>query len=719
MVNNKITIYSFQSTVHKMAERSEKKKRAKAKDNSAVVSATPEVQADEGSKALLREFMHSKKLLKTLQAFDSEQPRGETTIESRALMADLMLLTDLQKRNKARTEPLKSLLEVICDHRITRKNDAATDPSHLDSDAEEHFASPLIAKQDELEATLASVQEKKDSIAAMDNTLDAHEKKQQEQKKKAKKEKGEDKKKKDKEKGKGKEKEGKKDEKRKKKKMLSIDELLEGGDKRTQQKGASTHKEKTDWNELTRGRNDNNEVSAEQDEQRRYREEVERAAGLFNDSPALESQSANHSSPSEEDSDDYERDLNALSAMPQSQPKQMNWDIDPTQEEAAPDTDTAATTFAKQEEDDPFMPKRKTVHGRPVGPAIATKLKTLLCGRIRVPDSWCQQGFYFSEHVPYGMIQNTGGPCGLLAVIQARVVKHLYFSSTRQLQRAADGAELITSEQQKNALVESLCETFLGVAKGGSVVLVIPPDLELGEEQKETLPCSRIDFESWRSVTVGRDAGSVRQVLNENFTFFSAKRGLGMMCFLISIIFTRGGVDPLASDMDAGVVSEGSLIVCHQYSSQELVSLLLYGKAHSNVFDGIKDMSSGRDKMVLRGAPAQCDVGLLTYQEYTRDIQVGLYLKDPVYPIWIVWNESHYCVAFCKEMPKGGVQKSEKSDVFYYDQLGMQDEEYRLTVDPTSKVDIVRKANDLTPFMDDILRTREQWDGYDFSPFSV
>jgi ubiquitin carboxyl-terminal hydrolase MINDY-3/4 len=41
-------------------------------------------------------------------------------------------------------------------------------------------------------------------------------------------------------------------------------------------------------------------------------------------------------------------------------------------------------------------------------------------------DSWCQ-GFYFDEKIKYGIFQNKGGPCGILATVNAFFLKHLLF----------------------------------------------------------------------------------------------------------------------------------------------------------------------------------------------------------------------------------------------------------------------------------------------------
>ena len=44
----------------------------------------------------------------------------------------------------------------------------------------------------------------------------------------------------------------------------------------------------------------------------------------------------------------------------------------------------------------------------------------------RFYDSW-GQGFYFDQNIHYGIFQNQGGPCGILATVQAFFLKHLLY----------------------------------------------------------------------------------------------------------------------------------------------------------------------------------------------------------------------------------------------------------------------------------------------------
>lgn len=47
-------------------------------------------------------------------------------------------------------------------------------------------------------------------------------------------------------------------------------------------------------------------------------------------------------------------------------------------------------------------------------------------GKGHLHDSW-KQGFYFDKNIKYGIYQDQGGPCGILATVQAFFLKHLLY----------------------------------------------------------------------------------------------------------------------------------------------------------------------------------------------------------------------------------------------------------------------------------------------------
>ena len=61
--------------------------------------------------------------------------------------------------------------------------------------------------------------------------------------------------------------------------------------------------------------------------------------------------------------------------------------------------------------------------------------------------------------------------------------------------------------------------------------------------------------------------------------------------------------------------------------------------------------------------------------------QVGTYLKVPRLPIWVVCSESHFSVLFALNKDLLNNWRAERRfDLYYYDGLGGQGSEIRLTI---------------------------------------
>ncbi|XP_031951451.1 probable ubiquitin carboxyl-terminal hydrolase MINDY-4 isoform X5 [Corvus moneduloides] len=181
-------------------------------------------------------------------------------------------------------------------------------------------------------------------------------------------------------------------------------------------------------------------------------------------------------------------------------------------------------------------------------------------------------------------------------------------------------------------------------------------------------------------------------------------------CVLQQLIFadSNRNRDPrVRNDFD---VLTNRLIGSHGYCTQELVNLLLTGKAVSNVFNNVIELDSGNGNItILKGITSRSDIGLLSLFEHYDVCQVGCYLKTPKFPIWLVCSESHFSVLFCLEKDLLSDWKTgRRFDLYYYDGLANQDEEIRLTVD-TTQVCPENKENDLTPPLEHCIRTK--WQG--------
>ena len=100
--------------------------------------------------------------------------------------------------------------------------------------------------------------------------------------------------------------------------------------------------------------------------------------------------------------------------------------------------------------------------GKPIEMEEAIALKTLILGsgRKNYPEGWPGQAFSFQnkEDLQFGLVQNRGGPCGVLAVIQAFILKNLLFKD-------GEMANLKPSKgQREKALVRTLTQILLNVS---------------------------------------------------------------------------------------------------------------------------------------------------------------------------------------------------------------------------------------------------------------
>jgi hypothetical protein len=196
---------------------------------------------------------------------------------------------------------------------------------------------------------------------------------------------------------------------------------------------------------------------------------------------------------------------------------------------------------------------------------------------------------------------------------------------------------------------------------------------------------------------------------------FGVPRGTGVVAVLFSVVLSRGMragsgaggsasaggsgaelVGGVETDMDSWAGGENQLIGGHNYATQALVSLMLTGRARSNVFDGDKRLGDGADVVVLRGIDSKSDCGLLSLFEHYQQMQVGERLKHPSVPVWIVCSESHYTVLWGSdaELIADGGDGDRDIELFYWDGLAKAEQEIRFTVTPRSALQTLRDAEE-------------------------
>ncbi|KAL5843764.1 hypothetical protein ACOSQ4_009722 [Xanthoceras sorbifolium] len=285
---------------------------------------------------------------------------------------------------------------------------------------------------------------------------------------------------------------------------------------------------------------------------------------------------------------------------------------------------------------------------------------------------WSNQGIRFSSdpETSMGLVQHEGGPCGVLATIQAFVLKYLLFfpdelgkvgsntpqnlgsrSFSRNQHVATDNLASLTEDAKERALVNSMCEILFLCGSNKRAVIATLTILENVEESEDSRKDevftkaleglsieSGSDLQKILRVDTYTSQASALQRLKTMIPVFQSR--MGAMLFLISALLSRG-LDSVQADRDDP--SFPLVTAPFGHASQEIVNLLLCGQAVPNVFDGRMDLGGG---MFLKGIATSVEVGFLTLLESLNFCKVGQHLKCPKWPIWVVGSESHYTVLF-------------------------------------------------------------------------
>lgn len=221
---------------------------------------------------------------------------------------------------------------------------------------------------------------------------------------------------------------------------------------------------------------------------------------------------------------------------------------------------------------------------------------------------WTNQFFSFSTTYPFIINQTQGGPCGVLAPVQAFLIHQLVYN-----ENCSDVTHLKTISADRMQSILSKVLRF-----------VITRALENADSPIVWLKLVNVSAREF-AIVDSFDAQSMT-----------------VLDFLASVIASRS-IKWVKADMDDPF---NCLIERFGHCSQETVNLVLIGRARSNVFDREKPM--GDTGLMLKGVPEETHVivGYLSELEALRYVTVGWRLKNPKFPIWVLGSPSHYTVLF-------------------------------------------------------------------------
>ena len=249
---------------------------------------------------------------------------------------------------------------------------------------------------------------------------------------------------------------------------------------------------------------------------------------------------------------------------------------------------------------------------------------------------WYVQGFSFATTdggCSFGLRQEGGGPCGVLAAVQAEMVYSILFGPEAAAGAAAgSGLPQPSVAEVRHHLVRAMLNTLERAASSQCIRLVELVQFPGAFSESTT----HLDL---RVCTFTSHKEAYRHALSNLDMYMSSA---GCMLFLMSLILTRT-VGEVRAEMDA---YDNTLLGPFGHCNQELINLLLTGRATTNVMDGDVPMGGG---LVLRGVTRRSKIGYLTHLEALNLLEVGNYYKVPEHPIWVVGSSSHFSVLFATD----------------------------------------------------------------------
>lgn len=307
------------------------------------------------------------------------------------------------------------------------------------------------------------------------------------------------------------------------------------------------------------------------------------------------------------------------------------------------------------------------------------------------------------DHGPWGLVQSHGGPCGVLAAIQAELLRLILFGRRNPLdyprptEPGMMPAQCAPTEPTPELVREALARAIALILARSAITPSAANAVQDNERRSvgvvlPSRPSEALtwnDLEPWLSPPNTRTKSTTlnvytvtpkdpeapnalshkRQKVNGSDESRDEKivklaravtaflldekeapgktaplecfqRPGGVMLLVVSMVATRGR-DVIQGEMDDPIGTK--LTSQFGHCGQELINLLLTGQAVSNVFDNTLTPSG---ELTCRGIQHWPNIGYLSQLESLRYCEVGGYYKSPHFPIWVVGSTSHFTVLF-------------------------------------------------------------------------
>lgn len=300
------------------------------------------------------------------------------------------------------------------------------------------------------------------------------------------------------------------------------------------------------------------------------------------------------------------------------------------------------------------------------------------------------QGFEFSAGEPAALVQRDGGPCCVIAPVQAYLLKILL------METPGHSFSDLTPDKCKTLLIQAICQILMKcksssiyrivslkprqaagssatatgsvpVEEDGDAEMVdalenLPPsgsgageDVELGVDAATTAtsnlsaagsssgpsePWTPEAFHERLCVTEVESIDDVEKYYSEQFHVLAQE--CGVLLLLYTVLLTKG-LECVVSEVSD--TSEPLIHGTYGYGGQALINLMLTGHAVPYVWDNEQDVGG----LKLKGITQQSDIGFITLMEQMQYCTVGFFYKNPKNPVWVMGSETHLTVLFSSE----------------------------------------------------------------------
>jgi hypothetical protein len=148
---------------------------------------------------------------------------------------------------------------------------------------------------------------------------------------------------------------------------------------------------------------------------------------------------------------------------------------------------------------------------------------------------WSSEGFIFWENPIFGLRQGHGGPCGILAVVQAEIIQHLFYDANLELVKT--DINTVSKVEAEEALLMAFV-TILSRVSGNSNRVAVASLNPSTLNNYTNIPISMWnvhDIQIFTSANHNKDALKA-SIISKLDQFQSP---LGCILFLLSVMYTR------------------------------------------------------------------------------------------------------------------------------------------------------------------------------------